>query len=105
VRAVTAGERGRCWWCVLTELVIDVLAGPGEVPAQLQPLAEGLMSMRRPQSGVVWLRRSAITRQTLRDLARGRIPCSHATLDAVGADRAVEYLRLLLVRYGVLPPP
>jgi len=104
-REVTAGERGRCWWCVLTELLTDVLAGPGgEVPAQLRPLAGGLMSMRRPQSGVVWLRRSAITRQTLRDLARGRVPCSHATLDAAGADRAVEYLRLLLVRYGVLPP-
>ena len=33
-----------------------------------------------------------------------RIPCSHAALDALGADRAVEYLRCLLVRYGVLPP-
>jgi hypothetical protein len=104
-REVTAGERGRCWWCVLTELVTDVLAGPGgEVPAQLRPLAEGLMSMRRPQSGVVWLRQRAITRQTLRDLAQGRIPCSHAALDAAGTGRAVEYLRLLLVRYGVLPP-
>jgi len=94
-REVTAGERGRCWWCVLTALVTDVLAGPGgEVPAQLRPLAEGLMSMRRPQSGVVWLRRSAITREILRDLAQGRIPGSHATLDAAGADRAVEYLRV-----------
>jgi hypothetical protein len=60
--------------------------------------------MRRPQSGVVWLRRSAITRETLQGLAHGRIPCSHAALDALGADRAVEYLRCLLVRYGVLPP-
>ncbi len=25
-------------------------------------------------------------------------------MDALGADRAVEYLRCLLVRYGVLPP-
>jgi hypothetical protein len=40
----------------------------------------------------------------LRDLAQGRIACGHATLDAAGADRATEYLRLLLVRYGVLPP-
>jgi hypothetical protein len=52
----------------------------------------------------MWLRRSAITREALRDLAQDRIPCSHAALDAVGADRAVEYLRLLLVRYGALPP-
>ena len=74
------------------------------MPAHLRPLADGLVSMRRPQSGVVWLRRSAITREALRDLARDRIPCSHAALDALGADRAVEYLRLLLVRYGVLPP-
>jgi hypothetical protein len=74
------------------------------VPTHLRPLADGLVSMRRPQSGVVWLRRSAITREALRDLAQGRIPCSHPTLDALGADRAVEYLRLLLVRYGVLPP-
>jgi hypothetical protein len=104
-REVTAGERGRCWWCVLAELVTGVLAGPGgQVPAHLRPLADGLVSLRRPQSGVVWLRRSAITRETLRDLAHGRIPCSHAALDAAGANRAVEYLRCLLVRYGVLPP-
>jgi hypothetical protein len=61
---VTAGERGHCWWCVLAGLVTDALAGPdGEVPARLRPLAGGLVSMRRPQSGVVWLRRSAITRE------------------------------------------
>lgn len=104
-REVTAGERGRCWWCVLAELVSGVLAGPGgQVPTHLRPLADGLVSMRRPHSGVVWLRRSAATRQTLQDLAHDRIPCSHAALDAAGADRAVEYLRALLVRYGVLPP-
>jgi hypothetical protein len=40
----------------------------------------------------------------LRDLAHGRLPCSHAALDAVGTSRAVEYLQCLLVRYGVLPP-
>lgn len=34
----------------------------------------------------------------------GHIPCSHAALDAAGSDRAVEYLRSLLVRYGLLPP-
>ena len=104
-RDVTAGEHERCWWCVLTGLVTDVLAGPGgRVPARLQPLADGLVSMSRPQSGVVWLRRSVTTRTILQDLAHGRIPCSHAALDAAGADRAVEYLRCLLVRYGVLPP-
>ena len=65
-REVTAGERGRCWWCVLAGLVTDALAGPdGKVPARLRPLADGLVSMRRPQSGVVWLRRSAITRDVL----------------------------------------
>jgi hypothetical protein len=74
------------------------------VPPHLRPLADGLMSMRRPQSGVVWLRRSAISRETLQGLAHGRLPCSHAALDAVGTSRAVEYLRCLLVRYGVLPP-
>ena len=89
---------------MLAELVTDALAGPGgQVPDRLRPLADGLMSMHRPQSGVAWLRRSAIARETLRDLAQDRMPCSHAALDAAGADRAVEYLRLLLVRYGVLP--
>ena len=85
-REVTAGERGRCWWCVLAGLVTDALAGPGgEIPAQLRPLADGLVSMHRPQSGVMWLRRSAIARETLRDLARDRMPCSHAALDAARA--------------------
>jgi hypothetical protein len=55
-REVTAGERGRCWWYVLAGLVTDALAGPDvEIPARLRPLADGLVSMRRPQSGVVWL--------------------------------------------------
>ena len=104
-REVTSGERGSCWWCVLAGLVADALAGSGgEIPAQLRQLADGLVSMRRPQSGVVWLRRSTIARQTLRDLACDRMPCSHAALDALAADRAVEYLRCLLVRYGALPP-
>jgi hypothetical protein len=77
-REVAAGERGRCWWCVLAGLVTDALAGPGgQVPTQLRPLAGGLASMHRPQSGVVWLRRSAITREALRDLARDRMPYSH----------------------------
>ena len=90
---------------MLTGLVTDTLTGPGgQVPARLRPLADGLVSMHRPQSGVAWLRRSTITRETLRDLARDRMPCSHAALDSLGTDRAVEYLRLLLVRYGVLPP-
>jgi hypothetical protein len=90
---------------VLSELVTDVLGGPGgQVPAHLRPLADGLVSMRRPQSGAIWLRRSAIARETLQGLAHGRIPCSHAALDVLRADRAVEYLRCLLVRYGVLPP-
>jgi len=74
------------------------------VPSHLRPLADGLVSMHRPQSGVAWLRRSAIARETLQDLARDRMPCSHAALDAIGTGRAVEYLRSLLVRYGALPP-
>jgi hypothetical protein len=74
------------------------------VPSHLRPLADGLVSMHRPQSGVAWLRRSAIARETLQDLARDRMPCTHAALDALGTDRAVEYLRSLLVRYGALPP-
>ena len=28
-REVTAGERGRCWWCVLTDRVTDALARVG----------------------------------------------------------------------------
>ena len=35
--------------------------------------------------------------------ARRPPPMSHAALDAAGTDRAVEYLRCLLIRYGVLP--
>lgn len=59
--------------------------------------------MRRPKAASCGCA-GAITRETLQGLARGRIPCAHAALDALGADRAVEYLRCLLVRYGVLPP-
>lgn len=104
-REVTAGEHGRCWWCVLGDLIDEILTGPeGDIPRRLAPLAQGLGLMPRPQSGALWLRRSAIARETLQDLAHGRIDCSHAALDGAGAGRAIEYLRAVLVHHGVLPP-
>ena len=103
-REVTAGERGRCWWCVLTGLVTDTLTGPG---GQVPPGCGRWPTGWCPCTARKAASRGCAQHDNARDLAgpgRDRMPCSHAALDSLGTGRAVEYLRLLLVRYGVLPP-
>jgi integrase len=96
---------GTCWRCALADRVDRALAGrDGQIPEALQPLAEALKRMPRPNSGVTWLHRTDV-RNVLERLATGELPLTHEALDAVAVapSRRVEYIRGLLVEHGVLP--
>ena len=96
---------GTCYRCQLKHMVEEVLAGPGgAIPESLVPLAQAICSMRRPASGVTWMRANPRVPTLLRDLAAGRIALTHDALDSLPASRTVEYLRELLVGCGALPP-
>ncbi len=97
--------QGTCGRCQLKAMIADLLAGPtGGIPEQLQPLADALCSMRRPNSGVTWIRSNPRVPALLRDLATGQTALTHDALDGLPAPRTVAYLRELLVGCGSLPP-
>ena len=83
----------------------DVVAGlfvdsPGGDSHERLRLA--LLSATNPESLLAWLRVSPV-RRALADLAAGRQPLTHETLDALGRDKSAMHLRQLLVAAGALP--
>ncbi|GAB2675946.1 hypothetical protein [Thalassiella azotivora] len=78
------------------------------MPDQLLPFVEQLSTAEDHDQVARWLSRSPAM-VVLRDMAQGRLPIEHATLDTAGAHRraratGIEHLRRLLVSAGVLPP-
>lgn len=95
---------GRCWACALEDQVRHTLAGPdGSIPTKLVPLAEALISMGRPNSGMVWIRKKHVS-ALLRSIASGGIDLTHEALDVLPYSGTSEYIRGLLVEHGILPP-
>lgn len=89
-----------CQPCALLRTVEELLPDqpPGALHALRTPiLAAEAMTTRR------WLDRPLIA-GLLADLDTGRLPLTHAALDAQPASRAVEHLRDLLLASGSLPP-
>ncbi|MBA4864020.1 hypothetical protein H1V43_22205 [Streptomyces sp. PSKA54] len=82
----------------------DLLAGPtGQVPSQLTPLIDEMISTANPVRLLNWLQKTSCSR-FLGHLAASGEPISHATLDALPAGHDESYVRALLVRTNVLPP-
>jgi hypothetical protein len=91
-----------CAGCFLPRRVIDLLTGPdGTVPPALQPLAQILISARRPDSVLRWLDRYPAA--VLPGLAAHEPPITHDAIDALPNAQRLGYLRQLLVQSGVLP--
>ncbi|TXS80566.1 hypothetical protein EAO76_01885 [Streptomyces sp. sk2.1] len=98
-------DQAICWRCLLAVRVSTLLAGPdGAIPEPLQPLAQAIINMPRPNTGCTWINQNPRVRELLRGLADGTIALSHEALDGLPASRTVEYLRGLLVTHGCLPP-
>lgn len=94
----------RCWSCELAVTVDQLLTNPdtGVMTAELVPVAAALKSMKRPNSGVTWIRQRHVT-AFLKDLVMAPT-ITHEKLDELpGADRTRNYIRGLLVEHGALP--
>ena len=102
--------RGRlCCRCTLADLVAEVLDdGSGRIRPELVPLAESLIAMNSPLSGLKWLqtdrRRGRSAQDLLRRLARGEIELTHEAFHVLQPWRVAAHLRELLMSCGILPP-
>jgi hypothetical protein len=93
----------RCFRCVLTERVTDLLTGPDDqVDEQLQPLLAALRQVDNPATVVAWLTRSR-SAKLLRQLAIAGEPITHDLLDRQPQTQPLHYIRDVLVTGGVLP--
>ncbi|MGP3921462.1 hypothetical protein [Nonomuraea sp. 10N515B] len=94
---------GRCAYCVLADKVNDLLAGPdGTIPAQLQPLADGLTSTHTPFKAIQWVHEHPNAQLLTALVTEGR-PISHDLLDELPPSAALQHLRQMMVQTGVLP--
>lgn len=94
----------QCGPCALNQKATALLSAPGGgIHPQLQPVYDVLTSGPRPQSTLYWFTRSTGP-TVLSAMARGEVEISHATFEAMPANKTNNYLRDLLTALGVLPP-
>ncbi|HWS35340.1 MAG TPA: hypothetical protein VN408_21710 [Actinoplanes sp.] len=95
----------RCTRCTLADQLTELLGdGTGRVNPCLAPLAEHLLGMDHPLSGLAWIaygRHPAA--DLLRGLASGEIPLAHDAFRTLQPWRAAAHLRELLMACGLLP--
>ena len=87
----------------LTELLDD---GTGRIRPDLVPLAEHLLAMNNPLTGLTWLYprgRVRTAADLLRELGRGEIELTHEAFHTLQPWRAATHLRELLMACGILP--
>lgn len=103
-------HRGRlCSRCTLADQVSALLDdGSGQIRPALVPLADSLLAMDRPRSGLGWLSmrkdQPGSAHDLLRRLGRGEIELTHEAFLGLESPQAATHLRELLMACGVLPP-
>jgi hypothetical protein len=103
-------HRGRlCSRCTLSDRLADLLDdGSGRIRPELIPLADSLLAMDRPLSGLNWLwtrkGHAGSPEDLLRGLGSGEIELTHEAFNGLQPWRAASHLRELLVACGVLAP-
>lgn len=91
-----------CTRCTLADRLADLLDdGTGRIRPELLPLAELLLRMDNPRSGLSWIEKGAS--DLLRRLGRGEIVLTHEAFHGLQPWRAAAHLRELLMACGVLP--
>lgn len=75
----------------------------GHVHPRLQSLYDALLAARRPQTVLYWFNRRSQGLDILEAMARGEIDISHEAFEQLPSNKAVNYIRDLLVTTGVLP--
>jgi hypothetical protein len=97
-----------CARCTFADQLAELLDdGTGRIRPALVPLAEHLLAMNNPKSGLSWLRPSHRPARPpavlLQELGRGEIKLTHEAFHTVEPWRAAAHLRELLMACGVLP--
>ena len=111
---VECGQEGklhagrRCTRCTLARRNAELFDdGTGRIRPELAPLADLLISMDNPLSGLAWVSsrhgRSAGAADLLRGLGRGDIELTHDAFHRLQTWRVAAHLRELLMQCGVLP--
>jgi hypothetical protein len=77
-------------------------ARPQRAAVGLDVLFDELSAARSPKDTIKWLGRSAAI-PLLAQIARGKLPCTHETLDRHPSNPAIRRLEHLLVATGALP--
>ena len=85
----------------LNELLDD---GTGTICPELQPLADSLLAMPKPDRALNWLHNNPRLPGYLQALARGKVPLTHDGLHSLDSWRTAAHLRDLLMACGTLPP-
>ncbi|MEU1900780.1 hypothetical protein ABZ512_20585 [Nocardiopsis dassonvillei] len=95
-------SRPACFGCMLATRVEDLLTGAdGTIAPELLGVRDVLVDTSNPQAALSNFGRSK-GHKLLRDIAAGRLPLTHATLDDQEQGYSVRYLRDLLVATGAL---
>lgn len=97
-----------CTRCAFADRLAGLLDdGTGRIRPELAPLADALLAMDNPLSGLTWLYprqgRSGSADDLLRRLGRGEIQLTHEAFNHLQPWRAASHLRDLLMACGVLP--
>ena len=97
-----------CTRCAFADRLAGLLDdGTGRIRPELAPLADALLAMDNPLSGLTWLYprqgRSGSADDLLRRLGRGEIQLTHEAFNDLQPWRAASHLRDLLMACGVLP--
>jgi hypothetical protein len=96
-----------CTRCTLADQLAGLLdEGSGRIRPELVPLADTLLAMNSPLSGLKWLRnrdQGGSARDLLQRLASGEIELTHEAFNGLQPWRAASHIRELLMSCGVLP--
>ncbi|MER5915864.1 hypothetical protein ABT124_36985 [Streptomyces sp. NPDC001982] len=113
-QCIRCGHEGKlhahhlCTRCTFKDRLAELLDdGTGRIRPELIPLADSLLAMDNPLSGLTWLYtrkgRTDSPEYLLRRLGRGEIELTHEAFHTLQPWRAVAHLRELLMACGVLP--
>jgi hypothetical protein len=97
-----------CTRCTFADRLAELLDdGTGRTRPELVPLADCLLAMDNPRSGLTWVTirkdQDGSAGDLLRRLGRGQIDLTHEAFHTLQPWRAAAHLRELLMACGVLP--
>jgi hypothetical protein len=97
-----------CTRCTLSDRLSELLDdGTGRIRPELRPLADALLAMDSPRSGLAWLEmrkgQPGSAEDLLHRLGRGEIELTHEAFHTLQPWRAAAHLRELLMACEILP--